>query len=250
MNTFRTAALTFAIVAALVGCGADGTAPTAQTVEATESIPRTIDSSMTSAMAEVRHELATQNISLDGSNGAPTAEITPKGELLIDGRAVSVTDAQRRLLLEYRGHVAAVASAGAEVGIEGARLATRAMGEALRGVFNGDAGEAEKRVEAQADSVRASALKLCDRLPAMFDTQQALAAALPAFAPYATMDRSDIDDCRTDAMEGKPPAPPAAPAAPAAPEPPAETGGTASAALTAKGLIVRPELPELQDLAA
>lgn len=244
MNTFRTAALTFAIVAALVGCGADGTAPTAQAVEATDSISGTIDSSMTSAMADVRHELATQNISLNGANGTPEAEITPKGELLIDGRAVPVTDAQRRLLLEYRGQVAAVASAGAEVGIEGARLATRAMGEALRGVFNGDAGEVEKRVEAQADSVRASALKLCDRLPAMYETQQRLAAALPAFAPYATMDRQDIDDCRVDAADGKPPAPPAPPV-PVAPEPPANPRDTASASLTTEDVVSTPGLPDL-----
>jgi len=29
----------------------------------------------------------------------------------------------------------------------------------------------------------------------MMARQQALAAALPAFQPYATMDQSDIDDC-------------------------------------------------------
>ncbi|GHA71605.1 hypothetical protein [Cognatilysobacter bugurensis] len=229
MKTLRTAALAFAVVIALVGCGPDGNAATAQAVESTDSIAGTIDSSMASAMTEVRDKLATENISLDGPTGAPKAEITPAGELLIDGRAVPVTEAQHRLLLDYRGHVAAVASAGAEVGIEGARLATRAVGEALRGVFNGNADQVEKQVEAQAESVRASALKLCERLPAMFETQQALAAALPAFAPYATMDRSDIDECRADVRDGKPPA---VPGVPASPQAPAENGKATGAAQT------------------
>lgn len=248
MTTFRTAVLALAVVVALVGCGPDGDTAAAQAGASADSIGGTIDSSMASAMTEVQEKLATENISLDGRNGAPKAEITPQGDLLIDGRAVPVDDAQRRLLLDYRGHIAAVAAAGAEVGMEGARLATRAMGEALRGVFNGDAGEVEKRIEAQAESVRASALKLCDRLPAMLETQQALAAALPEFAPYAKMDRSDIDDCRVDATDGKPPAAPVPPTAPTAPEAPAATGGTANAALTAKDLVGKPTLPRLPKL--
>jgi hypothetical protein len=256
MTTFRTAVLTLAVVVALVGCGPDGDTAAAQVSASADSISGTIDASLASAMTEVKEKLATENISLDGPTGAPKAEITPQGELLIDGRAAQVTDAQRKLLLDYRGHVAAIASAGAEVGMEGARLATRAMGEALRGVLNGDAGEVEKRIEAQADSVRASALKLCDRLPAMYETQQALATALPAFAPYATMDRSDIEDCRVDAADGKPsaaPVAPTAPAAPEAPEAPADTGGTASASLTATEALGKPkrsEPPKLPELTA
>ena len=32
----------------------------------------------------------------------------------------------------------------------------------------------------------------------MLATQQQLAAALPAFKPYATMEQADIDDCADD----------------------------------------------------
>jgi hypothetical protein len=38
-------------------------------------------------------------------------------------------------------------------------------------------------------------MQICRQLPAMRDTQQQLAASLPAFKPYATLDQADIDDC-------------------------------------------------------
>lgn len=213
MKILHTLALSLAVATAPAGCDRDTTAST-EAVEARDSTEGSIESNLSSAMNKVRDELATENISLDGPAGAPKAEITPEGELLIDGRAVQVTDDQRRLLLDYRARVVEVASAGAQVGIEGARLGVRAAGEALRGVFSGNADEVGKRVEAQAESIRTSALALCDRLPAMYDAQQALATALPEFAPYAKMERSDIEDCRVDARSDAPPAPPAAPTPP------------------------------------
>ena len=39
-------------------------------------------------------------------------------------------------------------------------------------------------------------------LPALLSSQQALAASLPAFKPYARMTQSDIDDCGKD-VKGK-----------------------------------------------
>jgi hypothetical protein len=154
------------------------------------------------AIKEVRKELAEGNISISDDHGQHgKAEITPKGDLLIDGRAVAITPEQRKLLLEHRRHIIALAEAGAEVGMQGADLATKAMGAALKGVFTGNTDEIEKRVEAEASKIKASALKLCDQLPAMMASQQQLKASLPEFAPYATMDQSDIDECRHDTME-------------------------------------------------
>ncbi|WP_101925466.1 MULTISPECIES: hypothetical protein [Luteimonas] len=53
-------------------------------------------------------------------------------------------------------------------------------------------------MEAEGAKIEAEADKLCDRLPPLLASQQALAAALPAFQPYATMDATDVDDCRSD----------------------------------------------------
>lgn len=44
-------------------------------------------------------------------------------------------------------------------------------------------------------------MKICDRLPGLYKAQQDLAAALPAFQPYASMDEGDAEDCRTSHTE-------------------------------------------------
>ena len=47
------------------------------------------------------------------------------------------------------------------IGMQGADLATKAVGESLKGVFTGNTDEVEKRVEAEADKVRSAARELC-----------------------------------------------------------------------------------------
>jgi hypothetical protein len=232
------------LVVALTACNRDDSTATAA-AEGTSSIENSVESNMRQAMDKAREEMATENLSLDAS-GQPKAEITPQGDLLIDGKAVPVTEAQRAQLLAYRGQLVGVASAGMDIGVQGAKLATRAMGEAVRGIFSGKPDEIGKRVEAQAEPIRLAAMKLCDRLPALYDAQQALAASLPAFAPYAKMDRDDIDECKKDAIDGKAPE---APTAPTPPEPPtAPANGDATAGATASEVIGKPELPELPEL--
>jgi len=65
-------------------------------------------------------------------------------------------------------------------------------------VFGGKEEEFGKEMEARGKRVEAEAMKICARLPALLESQQALAAALPAFQPYATMDQSDVEDCGKD----------------------------------------------------
>ena len=153
------------------------------------------------AMDKARAEMETKNISIGNGvhinvnghevnapdSGAPHAEITPQGDLLIAGKAVDVTPAQRKLLLEYRGEVIGVASAGMEIGKQGVDIAGKALNTAVASIFNGKSDQAEQEMKAQGDRIEAAAMKLCDQLPAMLQTQQKLAAELPAFKPYANM---------------------------------------------------------------
>lgn len=215
-------ATTLLAIACLLGTVACQSEREEAAVETAATVETSIGSAVNDAMATARRELAAENISLSPEGPGADAEITPKGDLLIDGRAVAVTPEQRQLLLEYRSHVVGLATAGMEIGTQGADLAAKAVGEALRGVFSGQPQEIERRIEAQADGIRQAALKLCGQLPGMLDTQRRLVAAMPEFAPYATMDASDIDECRSDAS-ATPPAPPAAPAPPVPPTPPAPT---------------------------
>ncbi len=151
------------------------------------------------ATSEIREELATENLPLDkGRAGLPRAELSPQGDLIIDGKTVPMTPEQRELALAYRASLANVAESGARVGLEGAALAGKAMKEAAKAAFSGDAADVEARVEAEAESIRAAAKSLCAQLPALYAAQQQLAAAVPEFAPYSTMEPKDYSDCHDE----------------------------------------------------
>ena len=149
------------------------------------------------ATDHARGELATANIQVS-KNQQPKAEITPQGDLLIGGKLVTATAEQRKLLLEYRGHIMGVAEAGIDIGLQGADLAGKAVGEALKGVLTGNTDQIEQKIEAEAQGIEKAAVELCKLLPAMKVTHDKLAAAMREFKPYATMDQSDVDNCGKD----------------------------------------------------
>jgi hypothetical protein len=150
-------------------------------------------------MDDARKDITQGNIKISADK-QPRAEITPDGRLLIDGKDVAGQRGPAPRLLEYRGHVVAIAMDGMDVGLAGAKLGANAAGEALKGIFSGDSEGIEKRINAEAEKIEAQAKRICNRLPAMLASQQALARELPAFAPYATMDQSDVDDCGKDTV--------------------------------------------------
>lgn len=221
MNKLRIASLTLALAALPLasscspkpapaeGSAADATASAvAETTKATSMIGKQVEQ----GIAKARAELEKKDISLnghginigdhgkhDGNDARPEAAITPKGDLVVDGKTVAVTPAQRTMLLEYRGQIIGVAEAGMAIGAKGADLAGVAVSEALGAVFGGgDTKAMEGRIEARAEKLKQEAKVICDRLPAMLDTQQKLAASLPAFKPYANMTQDDVDDCARD----------------------------------------------------
>jgi len=172
---------------------ASDTSPGKAVADATGEIGKSVKE----ATDKAREEIAKGNIKIS-SDKQPRAEITPDGRFLIAGKEVKTTPAQRRQLLDYRGHIAGIAQDGMEIGVAGAKLGANAASEAIKGVFSGDTDGIEKRINAEAEKLEAQAKQLCNRLPAMLASQQALARDLPAFQPYASMDQSDIDDCDTN----------------------------------------------------
>ncbi|KAG1262873.1 hypothetical protein G6F65_014602 [Rhizopus arrhizus] len=178
----------------LIACGGTSS-PSDKTVgksvaEATSGVGDTVKQ----AIEDAHKEIIEGNIKISADQ-QPRAEITPDGRLLIAGKEITANDTQRRHLQEYRGHVVAIAMDGMDVGLAGAKLGANAAGEALKGIFSGDSEGGETRSNAEAAKIEAQAKRICERLPAMLASQQALARELPAFKPYATMDQSDVDDC-------------------------------------------------------
>ena len=208
-----------AVIPALAACSTDSKPAPASDSAAAADEPRTaLGRTVANALEEARQEMATENISVSGDmdiqvgdthinrdqprdaagNPLPKAEISPEGDLLIDGKAVAVTPEQRTMLLDYRSHILDVVSTGMTLGAKGADLGMEAAGGAIKSIFTGEMEAFEQRIEAQAAAIETEALKICDRLPAMLASQQALAASLPEFRPYATMTEADIDDCGND----------------------------------------------------
>jgi hypothetical protein len=191
MKTLRITVIAMLTCLPLLACGKKDPPPATDAgTEPTTMIGKAVKE----ATDEAREGLATENIDLSAT-GHPDAKITPAGDLLIAGKAVAVSPEQRALLLEYRKHMNLIAEAGIGIGLEGADLAGKAVTEALKGVFTGKSDQVEQKIEAEAEGMKQSVQKLCDRLPALKDAQDKLAASLPEFKPYAEMDQNDIDEC-------------------------------------------------------
>jgi len=166
-----------------------------------------------SEMAQERARLDSENLSLDGLHvgkddkqeaakrrSQPKGEITPKGDLLVDGKAVAVDATQRRQLLDYRAQVIELAKAGIDAGEHAALLAIDATNVSLfHLIVGGLTGSLERRVEASVKrDIQPAVLRICRQLPQLRDSQQALAASVPEFRPYATLDDDDVEDCEND----------------------------------------------------
>ncbi|OOG46945.1 hypothetical protein [Rhodanobacter sp. C01] len=135
----------------------------------------------------------------DDNSELPKAVITPQGELVIAGKPVQATPEQHTMLVDYRQHIIGIAEAGMDIGASGADIGVTAAKQAIWGALSGKSDkEIEASIKPQTDKIEAAAAKLCQRLPDLLSTQQKLAAAMPEFRPYATMQQKDVDDCGKD----------------------------------------------------
>jgi hypothetical protein len=206
----------------LAGLMAGLMAPAAQAAEPQEeSIHQEIGADLADARREVREELAAARAELETSNldvgdslhfgksgqrpdndgqSLPKAEITPRGDFLIEGQAVAIDERQRQELLAYRGQVIDIAKAGIDIGERSAQAALEAVDRGLFGlVFSAMTGGLERRIEKTVkETVEPGVRQICRSLPALLDTQQRLADSLPQFRPYATLQADDVEDCENE----------------------------------------------------
>ena len=210
----RHSPLVAAIIATLLlaGCG-KSPAPATDAESADSGATTAVGRQAERAMADARRKLESGNIRLNsagnglniGSFGLgerdpdlPEAEITPAGDFIVDGHRIALDDGQRQAVLAYRARLLDVTGAGMAIGANGADLGMRAAGEAMKGIFTGNADEVGRRIEAEAEALKADAKGLCERLAPLLAAQDTLAAQVPEFAPYARMDAEDISNCMDD----------------------------------------------------
>ena len=189
-------------------------APTTPTAGNTGSGAQTaLGRTVEKAMAEARTALEKENLELNGKEGGlhigkhgigshdpnlPSAEITPSGDFILDGKTLAINDVQRAQVLDYRRRVLDVAGAGMSVGVKGADLGMQAAGEAMKGIFSGNMDQVEQRIQTEAKKLEADAKLICQQLTPLLQAQDALTAGLPEFKPYAGLEQADIDDCLKD----------------------------------------------------
>ena len=118
--------------------------------------------------------------------GKPDAHIGKDGSLAIGDRKIDVTPTQRTMLQRYYQQAGAVMSSGKAISGQGVQMATHSIGAAIRSIFHGDSGSADKQLDAQSQQIESAARTLCADINAFGSTQQAIAAEIPAFAPYAS----------------------------------------------------------------
>ncbi|WP_028914677.1 hypothetical protein [Pseudoxanthomonas sp. J31] len=203
-------ALSLAALLPLAGCNKEAPAPADDDPASAAPGESFVTRSVRAAMDRAARRLEEENISIGGrhrnwvqygkdTSDLPRAEITPAGDLLIEGKAVAIDETQRQLLLAHRRQLVSVAQAGLALGSRGAELGVRAATGAVKAALTGKTGELEKRMEAEGKRIEAEASALvCGRLPGLLATQQALAAALPEFRPYARLEPEDVESCGQD----------------------------------------------------
>lgn len=194
------AILIAASVTALAACSAGPSQAASSANVATPAWAASVGSKVDRELDQAATDLATKNITLSDrdANGKllPKAEITPTGGLIIAGKAVPLTAAQRADSLAYRQQLVAIAQQGMIIGGEGAKLGVTAAGAALSAIFSGQsAQQIDGSVKAKAAGIKQAAQQLCHRLPALLAAQQKLAASVPAFRPYATATQHDVEQC-------------------------------------------------------
>lgn len=215
MKTIAFRIFALALLAPLAACSPSGQTDADAGSQAAngagqDRFPPGLSGEIQKAMHEAAQDMARENIDVDsvhagrdkwhfGRTGQAKAQITPQGTLLIDGKPVDATPAQQAMLLDYRQQMLGIAAAGMDLGAQGASLGVDAARQAVQSAFAGKSGkDIEAAIKPQTDKLQAAATALCGRLPALMATQQKLAAAMPAFRPYATMRQADIDDCSKD----------------------------------------------------
>ncbi|KAF1710558.1 hypothetical protein CSC70_07820 [Pseudoxanthomonas kalamensis DSM 18571] len=196
---------------------------TAQAQETPSGIRAEIRQEMADARKEVREELANAKRELDTENldvgnglhfgrhdaahdpdvDLPTAEITPEGDFLLDGKAVAITASQRRQLLTYRGLVIDIAKSGIDAGERVAYAALEATDVSLFSlIFGGLTGSLERKIERTVkQEIEPMVRDICRQLPKVYDSQQRLSASLPQFEPYATLEPDDAVDCEKEVRD-------------------------------------------------
>lgn len=118
--------------------------------------------------------------------------ITSSGDFSVADQPISVSPAQRGLLVMYYQSVSDVHHTGVDMGKLGVRMSAHAVADTLKG-------SPDSSKEQGGQSMDQLAARICQDQINIKQVQDQLAAQLPAFKPYGQIiDQETVDDCRKD----------------------------------------------------
>ncbi|MGD8378629.1 MAG: DUF2884 family protein [Gammaproteobacteria bacterium] len=126
-------------------------------------------------------------------DGKEVMRIERNDSLWLNGKAVPVTAAQRKLLARYVAAHEAIREQARELGIHAAAAGLDAAATAFEALLSGDADEIDQRVKQKTDAIEEDAGAFCRRVSRMADLHDALAAQIPGFPPLAGINYRSID---------------------------------------------------------
>lgn len=135
-----------------------------------------------------------QHVGVRGHEGLE-AVISAAGEISVAGRNLTLNPAQKDLAARYFTSALAVQDDGFATGMAGASTALTALSSVVSGLASGEPDKIGPAVEAKAAKIQSHVDKLCRDLHELTTTQDALAASLPEFKPYAKIGGEDVENC-------------------------------------------------------
>jgi hypothetical protein len=153
-------------------------------------------------------DVDTGQIHMDGDDAVITAHdgsvarISPLGDLSIRGKAVAVSPSQRQLLQRYAAGIRNIQDRGLAIGEHAVQMVGGMLGTLVSSLFevggDADSKDLDQRMRAKAEPLKEEARALCKDVKAEKRTQDAIAASLPAFQPYAVIEPHPEHSCHID----------------------------------------------------
>ena len=127
------------------------------------------------------------------------ARVARSGDLYINDKQVAVNADERKLLSRYNTGVRDIETRGMQIGRDALHMVGGIMSVVVADLFSDDAdGRIDRDARRVAEPIKQEALALCKDVQAERQLQAAIAAALPAFQPYAVIDTKPDHDCHVD----------------------------------------------------
>ncbi|MGH8151103.1 MAG: hypothetical protein ACREPF_00020 [Rhodanobacteraceae bacterium] len=136
------------------------------------------------------------------ASGHPDAHVSRAGDFSIGSHAVALTPAQRQLFRRYYAEARVTVNASTAMGKQGIELAAHGIGSAIASIFHASASSTGGPVDARSRAIEREASAICADVKALGATQNAIAADIPAFAPYESSNRLECEVTTARAANG------------------------------------------------